>query len=149
MQLVSNTKYVRINRKLLNASSPDSLIIQPSRWTAGEAVIVRRPQLGRCGHLSRVLLAGPLGVGEREGVSGAGSLIVKHHAYTRRHRDRWGGVYLRHTAGFNGNKSVGCNQQTSHSGPKQINLTVGDFKLTFHRWAHRTIIMGIHSKLFN
>lgn len=78
---------VTSRRELLNVSSPDSLIIQPAGCTAGKAVIVRCPQLGRRGHPSWDFLAGPLGVWKWEGVAGAGSLVVKHHTYTGRHRD--------------------------------------------------------------
>lgn len=75
-------------------SSPNSLIIQPASSTAGEAVMVRCPQLGRSGDLSRVFLTGSLGVTKREGVTSAGRPVVKHHTYTDRPRDRWQTVLI-------------------------------------------------------
>lgn len=67
------------SRRMLLCISPDCLIVQPAGCTAAEAVIIRRPQLGWCGHLSWHFPADPLGIGEREGVVGARSLVVKHH----------------------------------------------------------------------
>lgn len=58
---------------------PDCLIVQPAGGAAGEAVIERRPQLGRRGHLSRRFLARVLSVAERQGVASCQSLVVEQH----------------------------------------------------------------------
>lgn len=59
--------------------SPDCLVVQPAGCTAVKAVVVRRPQLGWCGHVSWHFPAGPLGFGERQGIASAGRLVVKNH----------------------------------------------------------------------
>lgn len=73
-----------VRNQTRDVSPPDCLIVQPAGGAAGEAVVERCPQLGRCGNLSRGFLAGVLGVAERQGVAGSWSLVVEQHTCKNR-----------------------------------------------------------------